>query len=446
MNDSNINDNNNNIFGNNSVSQQPSSFNNNSNMNFNSMSVNNNFTNGMNDSLNANTAFSNNLSSQSSQNIQFQSNQNMGQTQFQNNFNSQINNQNPNFNNFNQTNNTSFNSTPMNNMNNQSTIQSSPVFSSSYSQQNQVNNNYITDEELLRAFVGKNYEKLTIKSFNFAGFFFTTFYMFYRKMYGYAILMFLLDLVVLNVIKMTIVTLAFNVIVGLLVNKLYISFARKKIRKIKINNTYKSADELRDICTVKGGTSVGSIFLGLLLEIVIAIGAVIIMGIFGLASGFGGLISSFANGLNFSSNGTYDGMIMTDTSVNIANEFSITVPGKFENESSDYEYEYNYSSGNGIFDKCKVTMSVPEGYSNAENLINQMSLYYVDDNPTEVTKTNINNIDWYWFSLNDGFGETYYYGTSKNNKVFLLEYDINEDAASDCDSYRQQIINSIISK
>lgn len=427
MNDSN--NNNNNIFGNdNLTSQQPLAFNNSPNMNFNSTSANDNF------------------SSQSLPNDQFQANQNMAQTQFQNNFNYQINNQNSNFNNFNHANNTPYNSTPMNNINNQSTIQSTPVFSSSYSQQNQVNNNYITDEELLRTFVGKNYEKLTVKSFNFAGFFFTTFYMFYRKMFGYAILMFLLDLVVLNVIKMTIVTLAFNVIVGLLVNKIYISFARKKIRKIKINNTYKSADELRDICTVKGGTSVGSIFLGLLLEIVIAIGAVIIMGIFGLASGFGGLISNFANGLNFSSNGTYEGMIMTDTSIDIANEFSITVPGKFENESSEYEYEYNYSSGNGMFDECKVTMSVPEGYSNAENLINQMSSYYVDDNSTGVTKTNINNIDWYWFSLGDGFGETYYYGTSKNNKVFLVEYNINEDAASDCDGYRQQIINSIISK
>ena len=50
------------------------------------------------------------------------------------------------------------------------------------------------------------------------------------------------------------------------------------------------------------------------------------------------------------------------------------------------------------------------------------------------------------FSFNDTFGKTYYYGTTKNNKVFLLIYDINEDADSDCESHLEKILNSIQSK
>ena len=36
-----------------------------------------------------------------------------------------------------------------------------------------------------KVFIGKNYEKITKRPFNFAAFFFTSFYLFYRKMFGF---------------------------------------------------------------------------------------------------------------------------------------------------------------------------------------------------------------------------------------------------------------------
>ena len=65
----------------------------------------------------------------------------------------------------------------------------------------QNNSSQLIDDELLKAFIGNNYEKITTKPFNFAGFFFTTFYMFYRKMFLYALIVFLINLVILNVIN-----------------------------------------------------------------------------------------------------------------------------------------------------------------------------------------------------------------------------------------------------
>lgn len=147
------------------------------------------------------------------------------------------------------------------------------------------------DEELLRAFIGNNYEKITTRPFNFAGFFFTTFYMFYRKMFLYAILLFLVNLVVLNVINNFIVTLAFNVAVGFLVNKIYLFYAKKKIDKIKFQNQQKDINELKGLCSAKGGTSVGKIFLGFLAEIGIAFVVLFVM----LIAGIGGMVGSLFN-------------------------------------------------------------------------------------------------------------------------------------------------------
>ena len=44
---------------------------------------------------------------------------------------------------------------------------------------------------------------------------------------------------------------------------------------------------------------------------------------------------------------------------------------------------------------------------------------------------------------NDDIGTSYYYGATKNDKVFLFEYDVNTDADSDCEGYRESIFNSI---
>ena len=59
---------------------------------------------------------------------------------------------------------------------NTQSIQPNPV------SQPQTQNN---DEELLKAFIGKNYDKITKQSFNLAGFFVTSFYFYYRKMFLY---------------------------------------------------------------------------------------------------------------------------------------------------------------------------------------------------------------------------------------------------------------------
>ncbi len=139
------------------------------------------------------------------------------------------------------------------------------------------------DDELLKAFIGKNYEKITTAPFNIPGFFFTSLYMFYRKMFLYGFLVFLGSQGVNNFTDNLIVNISFNVAIGFFVNKIYLDYANKKINQIKLTNYGKSDDELKLICANKGGTSVGKMLLGLLLEL----SAVIIILIILVTLGFG---------------------------------------------------------------------------------------------------------------------------------------------------------------
>ena len=159
----------------------------------------------------------------------------------------------------------------------------------SMSQQNVEYKSNINDEELLRAFIGNNYDKITTKPFNFAGFFFTMFYMFYRKMFLYGIILFLINLIVFSFVNNFIVSIIFGLVVGFLVNKIYIYYANKKIAKIKFQNPQKSIDELKNLCLIQGGTSVGQIFLGLLAELGIAFVISLII----IVTGLGNIISFF---------------------------------------------------------------------------------------------------------------------------------------------------------
>lgn len=154
-------------------------------------------------------------------------------------------------------------------------------------------------KELLKAYIGKNYEKITTRKFNFAGAIFGALYMFYRKMLGYAIIVFLINTiiptVILNVIKNSLLAFVIYIliniiIVGIFVNNIYVKFAKQKINKIKSNNPSKNIDELKSICTNKGGTSLGCLFLGIIIPIVMFIIIGIIMTIFSIGTMFGQII------------------------------------------------------------------------------------------------------------------------------------------------------------
>lgn len=319
----------------------------------------------------------------------------------------------------------------------------------SVSQANINNQNSFSKEdmELLKSFIGNNYEKIITKPFNFAGFFFNSFYMFYRKMFVYGLITYIILFALMVFVKNTVVNLVLNIMLGFVVNKIYLNFATKKISKIKQENPNKNLSELKSICASQGGVSIGNIFLGFLITLGIGIITVIISILLGITSFAGSFFGDLISGIKSSSTGQYNGVLMFDTNVKMQDEFSVTVPSEFENNSTDdsYDYEITESNNNGI-STCSLNFALPDGYKSAENLITQLSNYNKEKNLAPVTSININNINWYTVSYEDDFGKTYYYATDKNNKVYLLTYELSGNPESTCLQYKDQIVNSIQSK
>lgn len=127
------------------------------------------------------------------------------------------------------------------------------------------------DEELIKAFVGDKYDDFKKSQFNLGGLLLSSVYLFYRKMFLYGLLVFAIDMILVNAINIYYITFGFNLFIAFFVNKLYLSFAKNKVDKIKAKYPQKSLQELKEICARKGGTTVGLAILGFILELVITI-------------------------------------------------------------------------------------------------------------------------------------------------------------------------------
>ena len=319
----------------------------------------------------------------------------------------------------------------------------------------ETNNNKTNEgDELYKAFIGKNYHKILTRTINIPAFFFGFLYLFFRKMFFYGILL----LVIISmisiiftdyVIAMPYLMIIPNILLGFFTNKLYLSIAEKKIKKIKNNNLHTDIEDLKTKCSYEGGTSIGNIFAGM-------IGGTIVLSLIILLLGFLGSDINFRN-IYYSISGidptvesdsdlpkgkNYDGTFVYNSSIKILDIFKITIPDKFIKEDNEFSYSYK-SSDDNINSTCKFQFNALKMYDDDTKLIQQMNQYYIAFYPSKVSNEKINNITWNWFSFNDVQGKKYYYATLYEKRVFLFSYEVFEEADKDCEKYRDQIIKSI---
>ncbi len=176
------------------------------------------------------------------------------------------NNNNPLFNNNSPINNSS-NNNPIDNTSNNN--QEKPTQDNNQTIQNQPNNGLTENdkEAYIKAFIGKNYDKIKDLKFSLPAFFLNVTYMLYRKMFLYSILLFIIVLIVGTIFPIG--AIALPIAAALLFKPLYMNFVKAKVTKIITNNSGKSKEEIMDICSKKGGTSIGLIFLGGFVETII---------------------------------------------------------------------------------------------------------------------------------------------------------------------------------
>ena len=224
------------------------------------------------------------------------------------------------------------------------------------------------DEVLLKAFIGEKYEKITTSSFNIPAFFFTFLYMLYRKMFLYSMGMFIINLIVLNVVNVFAVNLVFNILMGIFMNKIYLFYAKNKIKKIKEQNQDKNPTELMAICARKGGTSVGLVCIGFIIDIVIAFLIMIVV----VTLQFGKEISKIKDQVN-----KQNGGVITE---NQKNE-----PG----ESDTYLEDVNLSGYMCMLSTCKVTISNGTNETTYQYNAPNSELFVELDEYSEYVKINI---------------------------------------------------------
>ena len=149
----------------------------------------------------------------------------------------------------------------------------------------------VHDETLERAFVGKKYDIFKRRKFNVPGFFLSSLYMFYRRMYFSALVVFAVNIAMIvithNIVPHTAPNIAVDVfhqvligiMVGFLVNKYYLWTVARKIMRIRARYPGRKELEMKGICEVLGGVRLKASGLGMLLEIVVVMAMFVVFAV-----------------------------------------------------------------------------------------------------------------------------------------------------------------------
>lgn len=304
---------------------------------------------------------------------------------------------------------------------------------------------------LKKAYIGKNYDKITTRNYSIAGLIFNSFYFLYRKIYLLGILLFFINFIVLNLIinsnsilikTICIIVELIILCIGLFVNKIYLRYVDKKVNKYIIENPKANQEQLEYICNNKGGTS--------LKGILILFGMLVIFIIINFVLGSILMFNSLKNSLNDNFIGEkdkqYDGVLELDTSDKFTNYFNITVPQEFLFYDTFNQYKYD-TLEEGVFTDCSLETNIVLGYSSSSVLIPMIAKHNNKEN--EYSSTTINGINWYTFNYEDSMGITYYLATDYNGKLFLVNYNIGSSVINNkdnCTNKYNSIINSISKK
>lgn len=123
-----------------------------------------------------------------------------------------------------------------------------------------LNNNVIDDEALIDAYIGNSSDKLRTGTFSWCTFFLGIFYLVYRRMWLFALIVYIISIMIDNFVKSELLNIIIGIVVAIVAaaifKNIYVSNVRKKVEKIKKENKDKSPEQLVNICSLRGGPSI----------------------------------------------------------------------------------------------------------------------------------------------------------------------------------------------
>ena len=131
----------------------------------------------------------------------------------------------------------------------------------------------LADSDLLYNFMGNNYQKFVMRSFNFPALIFSFIYLLFRKMNFYSFIVmvvyFLISIFIKNPYYLYGVVILIHLVLFIGTNKLYMRFSRTKIDNIRYKNSTFNNELILLECKKKGGTSILNVIFGLIINILV---------------------------------------------------------------------------------------------------------------------------------------------------------------------------------
>ena len=279
---------------------------------------------------------------------------------------------------------------------------------------------YGNKEEFIRAYVGKNYEKIKKQKFSWPSFFLGSIYCFYRKLYTLGLIWVIISWItgILNIAFLLIL----QIVLARYFSAIYLSTVEKRVKTIKRQNKTTSQEEILTQCTKKGGTNFILTFI-LIFIICIALG-----------------IISFLIYTEINKTTEYK-ELTKETTFEIGN-ITYTMPKGYE---LYYESEGYKAFGKFQNTYCDITIrenTYSSLYDSEEEYL--QSYLYTDENDivSPLTTITLNNEVWTQVTIqtqNDDINNIY---VLKKPKA-IYEIETRDDTSLACQEDYQQILNSM---
>ena len=297
---------------------------------------------------------------------------------------------------------------------------------------------YGEEDELLRAFIGNNYDSFISNKFNFMALIFPLIYTLYRKCYLY----FFIGIITLIIPGIGILLLiVYAIILGFSFNDWYVKKARDSITTIKNTHPGASSEELKQLAEKEGGTSIVApviyIVINLLLLAFIAYFIYFIYTNFedffdsSYYNGYSEIFDDYGNKKDEYSGGVTEGKIK-DLYYKVPSSYSL------EKYLEDRYGVYSYNNSEAY---CKLSIS-----SESTSLEENMDKVEVDK--SKWIDQNINDSVYKNISINgvDGNNIPYtnvYYIINKFDITYVLEFNEFNDTKEECSGIRNEFLQEI---
>ena len=297
------------------------------------------------------------------------------------------------------------------------------------------NQTNITEEYLVKAYIGKNHDKFKEGNFSTPFFFFGSIYALYRKMYLLAFSLIALSIALLLFLPgiSEYILVFLNIYFAATFNTMYLKKAREEVQKIKSSNLGISNEKLMLLCSGKGGVNVLGMIAVLLVQTVVVI--IILFPFF--EEGFREAIEE--------GRARYDERTNQEAREIVFKDLSVYIPSYFEqNEHSAEDYlSYHYITA---YDSCifQIGTVYRPYYDAAEKYLDENRFMFAENvSVSNIENKEINNEDWKFIYVESDSTYEYYYAIDRQSTVYYLYYSFLYDKSENCLKAYDELIESL---